>query len=105
MAFSLLLFLFFLEKLKNDISLIKWIPVGMLLNLLLFGDQFGFASVDETSYFKFYTAPAVCYIVCIISLIDNAFIKKYNALFFQRGYYGTLAAGILFFHKFMDFFL
>ena len=82
MAFSLLLFLFFLEKLKNDISLIKWIPVGMLLNLLLFGDQFGFAAVDETSYFKFYTAPAVCYIVCIISLIDNAFIKKYNALFF-----------------------
>lgn len=50
---ALLLFLFFLKILLRDISLIKWIPIGLLIQLILWGDQFGYAKTGEDSYFKF----------------------------------------------------
>lgn len=79
---ALLLFLFFLEKLCKDYSLIKWIPVAGLISLVLFGDQFGFAEKGQDTYFKFYVAPIIGYIVCFLSLLDNAFIKRYIVLIF-----------------------
>lgn len=79
---ALLLFLFFLEKLCKDYSLIKWIPVAGLISLILFGDQFGFAEEGEDTYFKFYVAPIIGYIVVFLSLLDNGFIKKYILIIF-----------------------
>lgn len=74
---ALLLFLFFLEKLCKDYSLIKWIPIALLLRILLFGDQFGFAETGEATYFKFYVAPIICYVVCYLSLLRIHLIKKF----------------------------
>lgn len=65
---ALLLFLFFLKILLRDISLIKWIPIGLLIQLILWGDQFGYAKTGEDSYFKFYVAPMVTYTVCYLSM-------------------------------------
>ena len=65
---ALLLFLFFLRFLCRDISLIKWIPVGLLVQLILWGDQFGYAETGEDTYFKFYVAPFVTYVVCFLSM-------------------------------------
>lgn len=65
---ALLLFLFFLKSLLRDISLIKWIPIGLLIQLILWGDQFGYAETGEDTYFKFYVAPLVTYIVCYLSM-------------------------------------
>ena len=77
---ALLLFLFFLERLCKDYSLINWIPVALLLQILLFGDQFGFAETDEATYFKFYVAPIISYVVCCLSFANHTIIKK-NILF------------------------
>ena len=63
---SLLLILFFLRALCKDISLIKWIPISLLIQLLLWGDQFGYAETGETTYFKFYVAPIISYVVCYL---------------------------------------
>lgn len=79
---ALLLFLFFLEKLCRDVSLIKWIPIAGIIRLLLFGDQFGFVETSEDTYFKFYVAPMISYIVCYLSLINNKFIKRNILIFF-----------------------
>lgn len=73
---TVLLFLFFLRFLCRDISLIKWIPLALLLRLILFGDQFGFAEVGEATYFKFYVAPIISYIVCYFSMTKNRFVRK-----------------------------
>ena len=77
---ALLLCLFFLERLCRDYSLVKWIPVALLLQILLFGDQFGFAETGEATYFKFYVAPIICYVVCCLSFVNHTIIKK-NILF------------------------
>ena len=53
---ALLLFLFFLERLCKDYTLIKLIPIALLLKLVLWGDQFGFAEEGGSTYFKFYVA-------------------------------------------------
>lgn len=71
------LMLFFLEKLLKTPSLIKWIPLVACVRLLILGDQFGFAEVDETSYFKFYLAPVIVNIACFISLYRYDISKKY----------------------------
>lgn len=73
---ALLLFLFFLRILCRDISLIKWIPVALLIKLVLWGDQFGFAETGESTYFKFFVAPVLTYIVCYFSLIRNSTIHR-----------------------------
>lgn len=73
---SLLLILFFLRALCKDISLIKWIPISLLIQLLLWGDQFGYAETGETTYFKFYVAPIISYIVCYLSIVNVPFIRK-----------------------------
>ena len=80
--FALLLFLFFLQKLCNDFSLIKYIPLALLINILLFGDQFNFSEANESAYFKFYMAPIISYVVCLLSLSRNRLIEKYILLIF-----------------------
>lgn len=77
-----LLFLFFLEKLCKDYSLMKWIPVAGLISLLLFGDQFGFAEAGQDSYFKFYLSPIIGFIVCLLSLLQYPLIKRYIIIIF-----------------------
>ena len=79
---ALLLFLFFLERLCKDYTLIKWIPIALLLKLVLWGDQFGFAEEGGSTYFKFYVAPIISFVVCYLSLIDNSFIRKNILLIF-----------------------
>ena len=79
---ALLLFLFFLERLCNDYTLIKWIPIASLLSLILWGDQFGFAEKGEDAYFKFYVAPIICSVLCYLSLVGNSFIRKNILLIF-----------------------
>lgn len=73
---ALLLFLFFLKILLRDISLIKWIPIGLLIQLILWGDQFGYAKTGEDSYFKFYVAPMVTYTVCYLSMSRINLLRK-----------------------------
>lgn len=72
------LMLFFLEKLLKKPSLIKWIPLVACIRLLILGDQFGFAEVDEMSYFKFYLAPIIVNVVCFISLYRYDISKRYG---------------------------
>lgn len=79
---ALLLFLFFLEKLCKDISLIKWIPIAGIIRLILFGDQFGFSETGEDTYFKFYLAPIISFVVCYLSLSKVKLIKKFILLIF-----------------------
>ena len=79
---ALLLFLFFLERLCKDYTLIKWIPIALLLQLVLWGDQFGFAEEGGSTYFKFYVAPIISFVVCYLSLVDNSFIRKNILLIF-----------------------
>lgn len=67
---TLFLMLFFLNKIIRNISLLRWIPITSALSLLIFGDQFGFADVDETSYFKFYLAPILIYLSCAVTMFN-----------------------------------
>lgn len=76
------LILFFLEKLLKNPSLIKWIPLCACLRLILWGDQFGFSEVDETSYFKFYLAPIIVHLMCFLTLYKNNLTKKIATLLF-----------------------
>ena len=71
------LMLFFFNKLLKYPSLIKWIPLVACIRLLILGDQFGFAEVNETSYFKFYLAPIIVNMVCFISLYRCDVSKRY----------------------------
>lgn len=73
---ALLLFLFFLKILLRDISLIKWIPICLLIQLILWGDRFGYAETGEDTYFKFYVAPIVTYIVCYLSMSRINLFRK-----------------------------
>lgn len=73
---ALFLMLFFLEKLVKDVSLIFYIPIAHIVGLILFGDQFGFAEVGETTYFKFYVAPIMANIVIAVSLIKKQWIQR-----------------------------
>ena len=79
---ALLLFLFFFEKLCKDVSLIKWIPIAGIIRLILFGDQFGFSEIGEDTYFKFFLAPIISFVVCYLSLSNVSLIKKYILLIF-----------------------
>lgn len=79
---ALLLFLFFFEKLCKDVSLIKWIPIVGIIRLILFGDQFGFSETGEDTYFKFYLAPIISFVVCYLSLSKVKLIKKFILLIF-----------------------
>lgn len=65
---ALLLMLFFAEKLIRNPKLSILIPISNILKLIILGDQFGFANEGEMSYFKFYVAPIVSAIACIIVL-------------------------------------
>ena len=76
------LMLFFFEKLLKNPSLIRWIPLVVCIRLLILGDQFGFAEVDGTSYFKFYLAPIIVNIACFITLYSYAVAKRYAFLMF-----------------------
>lgn len=73
---ALLLFLFFLKILLQDISLIKWIPIGLMIQLILWGDRFGYAETGEDTYFKFYVAPMIAYIVCYLSMSRINLFRK-----------------------------
>ena len=73
---ALFLMLFFLEKIIKNISLLRWIPIASIISLLVFGDQFGFADNDETSYFKFYLAPILVYISCAATMIRWRWFQK-----------------------------
>lgn len=77
---ALFLMLFFLEKIIKNISLLRWIPITSIISLLVFGDQFGFADNDETSYFKFYLAPILVYISCAATMIRWRWFQK-NIIF------------------------
>lgn len=74
---ALFLMLFFLQKLVNNISLIIWIPICNILGLIIFGDQFGYADVDDASYFKFYIAPILTSAVCVITCLNWKFLRGY----------------------------
>lgn len=74
---TLFLMLFFIEKLVKDISLIIWIPINVILGLIIFGDQFGFADQGETTFFKFYLAPILTSLACIITLMKWKWVHKY----------------------------
>lgn len=80
--FAFLLFLFFLEKLCKNITLIKWIPLALLINIILWGDQFNFADANEDTYFKFYVAPIICYIVCFLSMVSLKIVQNNILLIF-----------------------
>lgn len=73
---ALFIMLFFLEKILKDISLIKYIPISSAIALIIFGDQFGFAQHNESTYFKFYLAPIIIYIMCFITMIPKRIIQK-----------------------------
>lgn len=80
MAFFLMCF--FYEKLINDTSLIKWIPLGNVISLLIFGDQFGYADQGDVTFFKFYIAPIVCNLACFVTLLSKwEWIKSNTVLF------------------------
>ncbi len=81
-AMALLLFVFFLRHLCKDISLIKWIPLALLINLILWGDQFGYAEDNESTYFKFYLGPIIVYAVCYLSMVKSYLINKNILLIF-----------------------
>lgn len=77
---ALFLFLFFLEKMSRDFSLIKLVPLALLVNLVVWGDQFGYADDNISTYFKFYIAPIITYVVCFISMLKYDLFRK-NILF------------------------
>ena len=77
---ALFLMLFFIEKLVNNISLIIWIPICRILSLIIFGDQFGYAYIEDATYFKFYIAPILASAVCVITCLNWKFLQGY--LFF-----------------------
>ena len=74
---ALFLMLFFIEKLVNNISLIIWIPICRILGLIIFGDQFGYAYIEDVTYFKFYIAPILASAVCIITCLNWKFLQRY----------------------------
>lgn len=80
MAFFLMCFFF--EQIINNKSLVKWIPLGNVISLLLFGDQFGFAEQGDTTFFKFYVAPIVCNLACFVTLLSNWKWVKSNTFLF-----------------------
>lgn len=65
---ALLLMLFFTEKLIQNPKFSILIPISNIFKLIILGDQFGFANDSEMTYFKFYVAPIVSAMVCIIIL-------------------------------------
>lgn len=73
---ALFITLFFIEKILRDPNLIRLIPISSALALLVFGDQFGFAENDESSYFKFYIAPIIIYLTCTITMLPQKWIQK-----------------------------
>lgn len=73
---ALFLMLFFLEKLVKDVSLIFYIPIARIVELIFFGDQFGFAEAGEITYFKFYVAPIVANSVVAVSLIKKKWVQR-----------------------------
>ncbi len=79
---SFFLMCFFLEKLINDTSLVKWIPLGNVISLLIFGDQFGFAEQGDITFFKFYIAPIVCNLACLLTVFSKWKWIKANVVLF-----------------------
>lgn len=80
MAFFLMCF--FTEKLIKTPSLIMWIPLGRVISLLIFGDQFGFAEQGEITFFKFYVAPIVCNFACFLTVFSKWKWIKANVVLF-----------------------
>lgn len=73
---SYFLFVFYLELLLKDITIIKWTPLTIIASLIIFGDQFGFALRGEETFFKFYLAPVVTNLVLFLILQGNKWIQK-----------------------------
>ena len=82
---ALLLFLFFLEKIIKDPTLLKWIPICNIISLIVWGDQFGFANNDEASYFKFYIAPIIASCICYLTMKNSYIFRKNPAILFFVG--------------------
>lgn len=81
MTFFIILF-FMREIIAKRVSLIT-IPLGMMLSLLIFGDQFGYAeSGDGNVFFKFYIVPLIMNGACIIFLLNKKWINKNIVLIF-----------------------
>lgn len=75
---ALLLMLFFIKILSRDILLIKWVPIGNIMSLVIWGDQFGFMETGEATYFKFYYAPLVVNALFFVLLQNNKNIREYD---------------------------
>lgn len=81
MTFFIILF-FMREIIAKKVSLTT-IPLGMILSLLIFGDQFGYAEFgDENVFFKFYIVPLIMNGACIIFLLNKKWINKNTVLIF-----------------------
>lgn len=80
MAFFLMCF--FTEKLIKTPSLIIWIPLGRVISLLIFGDQFGYAEQGDITFFKFYVAPIVCNFACFLTVFSKWKWIKANVVLF-----------------------
>lgn len=75
MTFFVILF-FMREIIDKKVSLITF-PLGSILSLLIFGDQFGFAeSGDSNGFFKFYIVPMVMNSSCILFLLNIKWINR-----------------------------
>lgn len=75
MTFFIILF-FMREIIAKKVSLIT-IPLGMILSLLIFGDQFGYAESDDGNiFFKFYIVPLIMNGACIIFLLNKKWITS-----------------------------
>lgn len=86
---TLLITLFFAKKLIYTPQLIILIPIANILSLIIIGDQFGFANDGETTYFKFYVAPMIANIACIVILQTKYkwFTNKSAFVFIFAGFF------------------
>jgi hypothetical protein len=75
--FFYFIFLFFFRTLVKDINLIVLYPLVTVISLLIFGDQFDYASDDSSTFFKFYVAPIILQLFLFIVLLNKRFINRF----------------------------
>lgn len=71
------IFVFFFRILVKDINMVVMYPIVTVISIVIFGDQFDYASNDSSTFFKFYVAPIILQLFLFVVLLNSKFINKF----------------------------